>query len=256
VGAEPIALTDCLNFGDPEKPEGYYQLEWCVRGIGRACHVLNVPVVSGNASLYNETRGQPIYPTPTIGVLGLIEDVEAIATPEFEAGETVVLLGQGAVRGRARDLAGSEYLELMHSRVAGKPRIDLDLEARVQALCRRCIREGLVTHAHDCAEGGLGVALAEACIAGGAGFQGKFQVSGRWDAALFGEAQSRILIGVQPDRLVALKRLAGEMGVPMCVLGSMGGTQIRIDGLLDVPLSQARHAWRYGLEEALGTGPS
>mgnify|MGYP005835390151 CR=1 FL=1 len=256
VGAEPTALTDCLNFGNPEKPEGYYQLEWSVRGIGRACHALNVPVVSGNASLYNETRGQPIYPTPVIGVLGLIEDVNAIATPGFEAGEAVVLLGAADVYGKVRDLAGSEYLELVHRRVAGKPRIDLGMETRVQALCRRCIREGMITHAHDCADGGLAVALAEACIAGEVGFQGDFHVGGRWDAALFGETQSRILIGVKPDRLDAVKRLAMEMGVPTMVLGSMGGLQIRIDGLLDVPLSEARHAWRYGLEEASGTGPS
>jgi phosphoribosylformylglycinamidine synthase len=249
VGAEPIALTDCLNFGDPEKPEGYYQLEWCVRGIGDACHALDVPVVSGNASLYNETRGEPIYPTPVVGVLGLIDDVNAIATPAFAEGETVVLLGTDEVRGRAGDLSGSEYLELVHGKVVGRPRIDLEREKRVQALCRRAIREGTVVHAHDCSDGGLAVALAEACIAGGSGFQGDLDVRGRWDAALFGEAQSRIAVSVRPESLGDLRRLATEEDVPLVVLGTVGGKRFKIRGLVDLPLDDIDRAWRYGLEE-------
>ena len=256
VGAEPIALTDCLNFGDPEKPEGYYQLEWCVRGIGNACHALNVPVVSGNASLYNETRGEPIYPTPVIGVLGLIDDVSTIATLAFAEEEVVVLIGRGEVRGRTDDLSGSEYLELLHGKVSGRPRIDLDLERRVQALCRRAIREEVVTHAHDCSDGGLAVALAEACIAGGVGFQGDFDLKGRWDAALFGEAQSRIVVSVETDQLDALRRLAEEESVSLTVLGTMGGKRFRLEGLVDLSVSEMDHAWRYGLETSLGLRPS
>ena len=252
VGAEPIALTDCLNFGDPEKPEGYYQLEWCVRGIGDACHALNVPVVSGNASLYNETRGEPIYPTPVVGVLGLIDDVNAIATPAFAEGETVVLLGADEVRGRPGDLSGSEYLELVHGKVAGRPQIDLERERRVQTLCRRAIREGTIAHAHDCSDGGLAVALAEACIAGGFGFQADFDVRGRWDAALFGEAQSRIAVSVRPESLDDLRRLATEEDVPLAVLGSVGGRRFKIEGLVDLPLTDIDRAWRYGLEELQG----
>jgi len=252
VGAEPIALTDCLNFGDPEKPEGYYQLEWCVRGIGDACHALNVPVVSGNASLYNETRGEPIYPTPVVGVLGLIDDVNAIATPAFAEGETVVLLGADEVRGRAGDLSGSEYLELVHGKVAGRPRIDMERERRVQTLCRRAIREGTIAHAHDCSDGGLAVALAEACIAGGSGFQGDLDVRGRWDAALFGEVQSRIAVSVRPESLDDLRKLATEEDVPLVVLGSVGGRRFKMEGLVDLPLSDIDRAWRYGLEELPG----
>ncbi len=256
VGAEPIALTDCLNFGNPERAEVYYQLEWCVRGIGDACRALDVPVVSGNASLYNETRGEAIYPTPVVGVLGLIDDVRNIATPAFGEGEIAVLLGQGELRGRARDLSGSEYLELVHGLVAGRPRIDLERERRVQALCRRAIRERWVAHAHDCSDGGLAVALAEACIAGGVGFRGDLNLKGRWDAALFGEAQSRILVSARSERLAALKRLAEEMDVPMVVLGIMGGKRFLVEGHIDLPLAEMDRAWRYGLEEASGMGPS
>jgi len=256
VGAEPVALTDCLNFGDPEKPEVYYQLEWCIRGMGRACEALGVPVVSGNASLYNETRGEAVYPTPVVGVLGLLEDISLLATPAFADGELVVLLGQNAARGRGSDLAGSEYLELVHGLVAGRPRIDLERERRVQGLCRRAIREGVVAHAHDCSDGGLAVALAEACIAGEVGFEGDFPCVGRWDAALFGEAQSRIVVSLESGHLDALKRLAEEMGVPLCVLGTATGKRFQIEGLVDLPMSRVDHAWHYGLEELLGKGPS
>ena len=255
VGAEPVALTDCLNFGDPERPEVYYQLEWCIRGMGRACDTLGVPVVSGNASLYNETRGEAVYPTPVVGVLGLLEDIGILATPAFADGELVVLLGQDAVRGQGRDLAGSEYLELVHGLVAGRPRIDLERERRVQELCRRAIREGVVVHAHDCSDGGLAVALAEACIAGEVGFRGDFSCIGRWDAALFGEAQSRIVVSLKPECLDSLERLAEEMDVPLCVLGTATGKRFQMEGLIDLPMSRVDHAWRYGLEELLGKGP-
>ena len=174
TGAEPIALTDCLNFGNPEHPETYYQMEWCIRGMAKACRVLDVPVVSGNVSLYNETQGHAIYPTPIVGALGLFEDVKRHVGLGFQGpSHAVILLGASMVRGRARDLAGSEYLERLHNVVAGRPNIDLDLERRVQELCRRVIRDGIVASAHDCSDGGLAVALSESCIAGGVGFSGR-----------------------------------------------------------------------------------
>ena len=172
-GAEPIALTDCLNFGNPEEPETYYQLEWCIRGMAAACKALGVPVVSGNVSLYNETQGRPIYPTPIVGALGLLEDVTRHGTSSFRApGDGVFLLGSAEVRGRAADLAGSEYLEAVHGIVAGRPWIDLELEAQVQEVCRRAVAEGVAASAHDCSDGGLAVALAESCMDSGLGFRG------------------------------------------------------------------------------------
>ena len=252
VGALPIALTDCLNFGNPERPDIYYQLEWCIRGMARACRLLGVPVVSGNVSLYNETRGEAVYPTPVVGALGLLEDTDRHAPLGFRGeGDLVVLLGASEARGRVGDLSGSEYLELFHDLVAGRPTIDLALEARVQALCRRAIMEGLLSSAHDCSDGGLAVALAEACIAGGVGFRGSFHIRGRWDAALFGEAQSRIVVSLPPEGLAHLQGLAGEVEVPVAVLGSVGGERFQASGVIDLPLAEIDYAWRNGLEEAL-----
>ncbi|MCZ6536191.1 MAG: phosphoribosylformylglycinamidine synthase subunit PurL [Dehalococcoidia bacterium] len=256
VGASPIALTDCLNFGDPERPEIYYQLEWCIRGIARACRALNVPVVSGNVSLYNETRGEAVYPTPVIGALGLTEDVQKHATAGFKnEGDLVILLGASGVEGRVSHLAGSEYLEVYHDLVVGRPAIDLELEGKVQSLCRRVITEGVISSAHDCSDGGLAVALAEACISGGLGFKGNFSIRGRWDAALFGEAQSRIVVSLPPGRLADLERLAGELVVPVAVLGIVEGERIRIGDMVDSPLSDIDQVWRNGLEEALTQEP-
>ena len=253
VGAEPIALTDCLNFGDPVKPAIAYQLEQCIRGMSEACRVLGVPVISGNVSLYNETRGEAVYPTPVVGALGLLEDVTRHATMAFKReGDVVVLLGVDKVQGDASTLGGSEYLEQLHALVAGRPAIDLALEARVQRACLRLVREGVVRSAHDCSDGGLAVALAESAIVGGLGFDGDFQVSGRWDAALFGEAQSRIVVSLSPDRLPDLQRIAADEGVPWARLGVVGGHRFTLASLLDLPLGEVTQAWKGGLEEGLG----
>ena len=255
VGALPIALTDCLNFGNPERPDVYYQLEWCIKGMAKACRVLNVPVVSGNVSLYNETRGETVYPTPVVGALGLLEDVKRHVSSGFKReGNLVVLMGASGIRGRPRDLAGSEYLEMFHNLVAGRPTIDLELEGRMQALCRRAIAEGILSSAHDCSDGGLAVALAEACIAGGVGFKGDFSVQGRWDAALFGEAQSRIVVSLPLRSQAELQTLSREMEVPIAPLGTVGGDSLTVASMIDLPLAEMDQAWRQGLEEALMQG--
>ena len=250
VGAEPIALTDCLNFGNPENPEIYYQLEWCIRGMAAACRVLDVPVVSGNVSLYNETQGRAIYPTPVVGALGLLDDVRLHTTSSFKgSGELVALVGSHEIRGRPRDLAGTEYLEQVHAKVAGKPAIDLEHERKVQRLCRRAILQRVVTSAHDCSDGGLAVALAESCIAGGVGFHGTFKVTGRWDAALFGEVQSRVIVSLPADSLDDLMALAEESAVPVLPLGiTVSAPRFVIDGLVDLPLEELNAAWRHALD--------
>ena len=249
TGAEPVALTDCLNFGNPENPETYFQMEWCIRGMARACKALDVPVVSGNVSLYNETQGSRIYPTPVVGALGLLEEVARHCTIGFkQPGDLVVLLGASEVRGRVGHIAGSEYLELVHGKVAGRPFIDLDLERRVQLLCRTAISIGMAASAHDCSDGGLGVALAESSIAGGLGFHGAFKVAGRWDAALFGEAQSRVVVSLRPDYLGELERMALELNVPLVCLGAVrAGPRFIIDGVVDLPTEELAGAWHSGL---------
>ena len=252
VGAEPVALTDCLNFGNPERPEIYHQLEQGIRGMAEACRVLNLPVVSGNVSLYNETRGDAIFPTPIVGALGLTQDVDKRAGAAFrQPGDIVVLLGASTIDASAEALAGSEYLEICHNLIAGRPSIDLDLEARVQALCRRAISEGLLASAHDCSDGGLAVAIAESCILGGLGFTANFNIEGRWDAALFGETQSRIVISLPPQNLPRLQALANNIEVPIVNLGTVSGDTITLPGPIDLPLQDAASTWQNALPNAI-----
>ena len=254
VGAEPLALTDCLNFGNPERPDIYYQLEWCVRGMARACRALGVPVISGNVSLYNESQGHAIFPTPIVGGLGLLEDAANYAESSFpEEDLEVFLLGQSSLRPRISDLAGSEYLKAIHGQVAGRPAISVELEKRVQALIRRAIVGGLVASSHDCSEGGLAVALAESSIGGGIGFLGGPSLRrppARWDLSLFGERQSRIIVSAEPGNGIALQALASEMDVPIMGLGRTGGSRFRLGQYCDLPLSQTADAWNRGLEQA------
>ena len=248
AGAKPIALTDCLNFGNPEKPEVYYQLEECIRGMAAASSALGAPVISGNVSLYNESDGQDIYPTPIVGALGFLEDAAAHATPAFKrAGDIVVMLGGVDIGGDVASLAGSEYLDTEHEIVAGQPMIDLRLEAAVQRVCRRAVSGSVIDSAHDCSDGGLAVAIAECCIAGGLGFVGSFAWSGRWDAALFGEAESRIVVSLPESRLERLQRLCREEDVPWVVLGAAGGRRIALARGVEVDLMEAERAWSSGV---------
>ena len=252
VGAQGIALTDCLNFGNPERREVYYQLEECINGMAAACRALGVPIVSGNVSLYNETDGEAIYPTPIVGAVGLLEEVSRHCTAGFRnPGDVIILLGAAEVAGNSESLGGSEILALLHGRVSGRPSIDLALEERVQRLCRDAIAQGLVNSAHDCADAGLAVTLAESCLAGDLGAEIAAKHTGRWDAALFGETQSRIVVSVAPEQLPALERLAAEASVPHLVLGLVGGVRLAAFGLLDVSLGEMREAWDNGLERAV-----
>jgi phosphoribosylformylglycinamidine synthase len=251
-------VTDCLNFGNPEKPDVYYQLERCISGMAEACRVLDTPVISGNVSLYNETNGEAIYPTPVVGVLGVLEDVRYRLEMGFRNdGDLVYLLGvsatDGALPGEAAALGGSEYLASIGGRVAGRPRIDLDLERRVQRVCLRAARAGLLSAAHDCADGGLAVALAECCIAGGVGLDASdARLGGRTDAALFGEAQSRIVVAVPPPTLDALLAIAGDERVPCVALGRVGGERLRLAGVLDLPIDALAAAYEAGIPETIG----
>ena len=255
VGAEPVAITNCLNFADPERPEVYHQLEQAIRGMAAACDALGVPVVSGNVSLYNEASGQGVYPTPVIGALGLLEDAARHCTSAFtHEGDVVVLLGAARVDGDPSSLAGSELMAMTQERVAGQPALDLDMERRLQRLCRRAIAHDVVRAAHDCSEGGLAVALAECAILGGVGVALDASALGdageRWDAALFGEAQSRVVVALAPDNAATLAALAVEEGVPYVALGRTQGDRVTVPGLIDLPVSALGDAWRSGLGQA------
>ena len=252
-GALPLAVTDCLNFGSPERPDVYHQLEQCIQGIAEACRVLEVPVVSGNVSLYNESRGQAIFPTPVVGGLGLLEDASKATRSAFAAeGLVVGLLGAGTSEVESHDLAGSEYLQWVHGRVEGSPKIDIDLEKRVHQVCRSAIGQGLLASAHDCSEGGLAVALAECSIQGDVGFVGDFSIADRWDVILFGEQQSRIIVSLPKEHWDALSRLASGSGVPIVRLGYTGGDRFQLNDQMDLPVSQIADVWNNGLEAASG----
>jgi len=251
TGAKPLAVTDCLNLGKPERKDVYYQLKECIRGIGSACRKLGVPVVSGNVSLYNEAKEGAIYPTPICGMVGLIENIDWRCDMGFVGeGDQVFLLGSDLDSG---GLGGSEYLELVHGLVRGRPDIDLDLEKRVQSFCLKAIRQRIIASAHDCSHGGLVITLAECCLRNGLGFEGKgWRFGGRLDATLFGEVQSRIVVSVKSERVRWLEEMAPISRVPVTRLGVVGGKRFTIEGCIDLPLEQIESVWRGSLKKILG----
>ena len=253
TGAEPVALTDGLNFGNPETPDVQFQLTEAIAGMTRAANAFGIPIVSGNASLYNETAGAAIFPTPIIGALGVLDDVEKHSTVGFKAeNDVIVLLGSDSAWDTTDGLAGSEYLEFVHGRVEGQPALDLDLEVRVQTVCRDAVRAGLVASAHDLSDGGMATALAECAIIGniGASVTESPDAGGRWDAAMFGEAQSRILLSVSPDNFDRIKALAHDHDVPLAVIGLVGGDALSFGDNCSVLLSDASDAWKNGFSRA------
>jgi phosphoribosylformylglycinamidine synthase subunit PurL len=252
VGARPLGLTDCLNFGSPERPEILWQFREAVAGIGEACRALAIPVVGGHVSFYNETLGRAILPTPVIGMVGLLGDAERRGTAWFKAsGDRVALLGPDAV-----SLGGSEYLWTRHGRLGGRlAPLDLEMERQVQDACRAAVAAGLVRSAHDCAEGGLAVALAESCVAGPRPLGAQIDLrSGRPGepphAALFGEGPSRIVVSVSADTERAFVGLMAEFGIPWRWIGRVtdGGFVVASPRAVwvDVGLDRIGHAWRTG----------
>ncbi|MBA7674121.1 Phosphoribosylformylglycinamidine synthase subunit PurL [subsurface metagenome] len=250
TGAKPLAVTDCLNLGNPERKDIYYQLKECIRGIGSACRKLGVPVISGNVSLYNEGKEGAIYPTPICGMVGLNEDISQRCDMGFVGeGDQVFLLGSGF---DGVGLGGSEYLELVHGLVRGRPHIDLNLEKRVQSCCLKAIRQGIISSAHDCSDGGLAVTLAECCLRGGLGFKGEgWRFGGRLDAILFGEVQSRIVVSVKSEKVQLLEKIANISRVPVTRLGVVGGRRFTIENCIDLSLEQTESVWRGSLEKIL-----
>lgn len=278
VGAAPLAVTDNLNFGSPEKPVGYWQLANACAGLAAACGEFNTPVTGGNVSLYNETLDRqgnptPIYPTPVVGMVGEVEDVTQVCGQGWQqVGDAIYLLGLplevGLAQPESVTLGGSEYLAVIHNIVAGQPpRIDADLEKAVQAACRAGIRRGWVRSAHDCAEGGLAIALAECCISGGKGAAVQLplgsdkspHVNSRWDRLLFGEGGARIVVSVSASAIAPWEtylsehlghrwqRLGGVQAAnaPLSLTTQSGKT------LLQVPVDQLKTVWESALENRL-----
>jgi len=250
AGGRPLGVTDCMNFGSPERPEILWQFAEAIDGIAAACRALDLPVVGGNVSFYNETNGQAILPTPVIGVVGLLEDAGRFTTQWFRAaGHRIALLGGVGV-----SLGGSEYLWALHRRLAGPlAPLDLELERRVQTAVQAAVDSGLATAAHDCSEGGLAVTLAEACVSGRepVGCVVTLDGGARADLTLFGEGPSRVVIAVEPARAREFEGLMAESAIPWRWIGTTGGARLRITvgtSVLDAPLEMLEHAWRTGFE--------
>jgi len=244
TGARPLAVTDCLNLANPERPEVYWELEETVAGIAYACRTLELPVVSGNVSLYNDSNGESaIYPTPVIGMIGVIDDyARKLGAGLRTEGDFVLLIGSSH-----NDLGGSEYLKVEHGYVAGRPpALDLMREQAVNRLVLAAAQSGHLHSAHDCADGGMLVALAECCLLGGIGVRCpavRPEPPLRLDAAFFGESPSRYIISVPSRAMPELQSLARRHHVELSLLGLAGGDFLEFEGQLKLSLSELREAW-------------
>jgi phosphoribosylformylglycinamidine synthase len=259
VGARPLAITNCLNFGSPEKPDVMWSFSEVIDGMAEACKVFNTPVVSGNVSFYNETDGRGILPTPVIGMIGLVEDVHRVVQPGFKAeGNLVALLGT-----TADDLSLSEYKNF----VAGPPdagdgqvpRLDLDLELRVQQVCLEAAEAGLLESAHDCSDGGIAVTLAECCFSSlnraAIGVEIELKESLDVPNLLFSESPSRIVISFAETARRSIEEIARLKDCPFAILGRVGGDRLRINAMgltvIDSAVQPLEHAWRTSLSKKL-----
>ncbi|HCJ66298.1 MAG TPA: phosphoribosylformylglycinamidine synthase subunit PurL [Elusimicrobia bacterium] len=257
AGGEPLAITDGLNFGNPMKPENYWQFKKCIEGLSAACKVLDTPVISGNVSFYNENPKGSVDPTPMIGMVGLIKDVSKYVTQDFKnEDDLIVLLGENK-----SDLSGSEYLYLVHHQKKGNLQIDINREKAVQDACREAAESGILNSAHDCSEGGLAVTLAESCISNkermcGAVIKLDDSKNMRRDALLFGEAPSRIVVSLNKDNLPTLEKIAKKYSIPYQILGNVGGKKLTIryneKTLIDLPLTDLSQSWRESIPRRLG----
>jgi phosphoribosylformylglycinamidine synthase len=241
VGAKPLAITDCLNFGNPEKPQIMWQFQKVVEGMSQACKILNTPVTGGNVSFYNESEELAIYPTPVVGMLGIINGHRVDGMGFKDEGDMIVLLGE-----TKEELGGSEYLKVIHGKVAGKPpNIDLELENSVQQTCLEAIQQGFIKSAHDCSEGGLAVALAECCIVGKIGAEITLD-SSFIDPhyLLFSESQSRIIITLKKEKLEDLEKIASSHNITFSILGRVVEGRLQINNWIDLSPSLLESHWK------------
>jgi len=262
VGAQPIAITNCLNFASPERPEVMWAFSEIVDGIAEACKAFNTPVISGNVSFYNETEGLGILPTPVIGMVGLIEDVKRVIQPGFKnPGDFIALLG--ATRD---DLSISEYAATVEARrtdemISGGhvPALDLEAERAVQTACLRAAEAGLLRSAHDCSDGGLAVALAECCFSSlnRDAFGADIDITGEYDVAtrLFGETPSRIIVSFDESALGDIEEVVAAASCPMTLLGTVGSDRLRLESdgeeAIQLDVREMENAWRSSLKEKL-----
>jgi len=243
AGARPLAITNCLNFGNPYDPEVYWAFVECVAGMGEACRALNTPVTGGNVSFYNESPGAAVYPTPTVGMIALMDDVDRRLTQSFKKqGHVIALLGE------TRDeIGGSEYLKVIHGKVAGlPPDLNLEREKALQEAVLEAAGAGILQSAHDCAEGGLAVALAECCVSDAerpVGAAVECASGLRADRLLFSESQSRVVVSLEKGNAEKLKKIASRCHVPFTEIGVTGGEKLRFNGIIDLDVFEMSEAF-------------
>jgi len=235
-GGLPLGVTNCLNFGNPYKPEIYWQFAQSVAGMGEACRYFNTPVTGGNVSFYNESPNSTVYPTPVIGMVGIVEDLSHITTSYFKnQGDLIYLIGQDK-----EELGGSEYLKVIHNLVVGDcPSIDIETEKQIQNLLLDLIKKGLVNSAHDISEGGIGVCLAECCVINQENLIGcevSIPIKTRKDFSLFSESQSRIIISISPNNKNQVEELIRSYQISFTQLGVVGGRTLKLRDLFEVDL--------------------
>ncbi|MCX7793520.1 MAG: phosphoribosylformylglycinamidine synthase subunit PurL [Thermodesulfovibrionales bacterium] len=252
-GARPLAITDNLNFGNPEKPEVMWQFVESIKGIAEACRVLETPVVSGNVSFYNETKGSAIYPTPTIAMVGILEDVKKARNIGFKEGLEVFLLGD-----TYNELGGSEYLYLIHGIERGLPPvIDLEKEKRLIRLLEKLVKLDVIHSCHDCSEGGLSVCIAESAIYGNTGAEIDLSIilknnTLRPDSLLFGESSGRAVVTVHRSKSRELIQMADEYGISCQLIGRTGGDRLLLKGYIDLSISEISNSYKNSLKELFG----
>ncbi|MBI4209569.1 MAG: phosphoribosylformylglycinamidine synthase subunit PurL [Deltaproteobacteria bacterium] len=247
VGAEPIGITNCLNFGNPQRPEVMWEFEQSVLGMGEACRALGIPVVSGNVSFYNETSGKGIDPTPVIATVGLIEDLQAVPSSSFQKeGDRVAIFGRAT-----QGFGGSEYLRLLHRQKVGKiPPMDLEEQKQLLQFCREVVRSGFAHSVHDVSKGGIAVALAECCFSNGIGVQiDRVETDLRPDLWLFGESPDIVIVSYKAGEERSLLSLAKNSKINVLASGTLGGDRYSMESWIDLPLSQLVEVWGKGFEE-------
>jgi phosphoribosylformylglycinamidine synthase len=250
VGAKPLGVTNCLNFGNPEKPEIMWQFKEVVEGMGEACRFFGIPVTGGNVSFYNETMGSAVYPTPVLGIVGLIEDISKIMSPGFkEKGDYILLLGKNN-----EEIGGTEYLKTIFSQERGiPPEINLEFEKQIQDFCFELIDKRLINSAHDGSEGGLAVCLAECCFMSEKklGIEVSLEDDIRPVALLFGETQSRIIISASPSDIDKIEKLASKRGIPCQVIGRVREDKFIIkqkgEELINLSIEKIYSSWKQAI---------
>jgi phosphoribosylformylglycinamidine synthase len=248
TGAEPLAITNCLNFGNPYKPEVYYQFREAIKGIGDACRALNTPVTGGNVSFYNESTDYAVYPTPTIGMVGLIEDIDYVMTSYFKNEDDVIaVIGIPNEQNENDGMGGSEYLKIIHDKVTGDaPEVNIETEKNLIKAILELIKSKLINSAHDISDGGPAVAITEACLMKrtySIGCIVNIKHIIRRDFALFGESQGRIIISFNRSNEEKVMQICEKNGINYSNIGITGGKSIKINDDININLEKAKDAY-------------